>query len=51
MALPKRKISKRRKGKRRADATRTPKIPNLGKCSHCSQPKESHMLCPNCKKY
>jgi len=51
MALPKRRTSRRRKGKRRADATRKPRIPNLSKCKHCGQPKESHTLCPNCKKY
>ena len=48
-ALPKRKISKGRKHRRRAhDAI---DIPNLVPCSVCSFLKKSHEVCPNCGKY
>ncbi|MEK7513548.1 MAG: 50S ribosomal protein L32 [Patescibacteria group bacterium] len=46
---PKRKISTRRKGKRRAVIKLTQ--PNLSKCPHCSQFKLPHQLCPNCHQY
>jgi len=48
-ALPKRKLSTRRKGKRRA-AIKLNQL-NLGKCPHCGQPKLPHQLCPNCQQY
>ncbi|MBU2051907.1 MAG: 50S ribosomal protein L32 [Patescibacteria group bacterium] len=46
---PKRKISSRRRGKRRASIKLT-KI-TLGKCPHCGQVKQSHRICPNCNQY
>ncbi|MFH0943141.1 MAG: 50S ribosomal protein L32 [Candidatus Beckwithbacteria bacterium] len=46
---PKRKISSRRQGKRRA-AIKLAK-PNVLKCPHCHQDKLSHQLCSNCKQY
>ncbi|MFC1711989.1 50S ribosomal protein L32 [Patescibacteria group bacterium] len=48
-ALPKRKISKRRKGKRRAAIKL--KLPNLVKCPKCGKLKKTHVTCPNCGKY
>lgn len=50
-ALPKRRISTRRQGKRRADPRNKLKLPKIIKCSHCQQPKLPHVLCPNCQKY
>lgn len=47
-ALPKRKPSTRRKGKRRASIKLA--LPKVVKCKHCKQPKKSHTQCPNCKK-
>lgn len=49
-ALPKRRISTRRKGKRRADVSKKLKLPRLSKCPHCGQPKIYRQLCPNCQK-
>ncbi|HKZ35718.1 MAG TPA: 50S ribosomal protein L32 [Patescibacteria group bacterium] len=46
---PKRKISRRRKGKRRA-AIRL-KLATLVTCAHCGQKKQPHQLCPNCGQY
>ncbi|PJE70092.1 50S ribosomal protein L32 [Candidatus Shapirobacteria bacterium CG10_big_fil_rev_8_21_14_0_10_48_15] len=45
-ALPKRKISTRRQGKRRA-ANKLAK-PTLGPCPRCQQLKPPHQVCPNC---
>ncbi len=44
--LPKRKVSKGRRDRRRAhDAVGTP---NLSVCSNCSQPVLPHRACPHC---
>ncbi|MFC1653217.1 50S ribosomal protein L32 [Patescibacteria group bacterium] len=48
-AVPKRKISKRRKGKRRADINLQTK--NTAKCPSCGNPKLSHIACSNCGTY
>ncbi len=48
-ALPKRKISTRRKGKRRA--TKNQPVPKLVTCSNCGQQKKSHQVCPSCGYY
>lgn len=49
MAVPKRRISKTRRDKRRshlnAGAVQT------STCSHCKQPKMPHRLCPHCGYY
>jgi large subunit ribosomal protein L32 len=49
MAVPKRKISKSRRDKRRthkkADA------PNLSPCPQCSEPRLPHRVCPECGHY
>jgi len=48
-ALPKRKISHYRQGKRRA-AIKI-KAPKTVLCSNCQQPKETHRVCPHCGYY
>ena len=49
MALPKRRHSNARTGKRRThwklDA------PSVGHCPNCDQPKMPHRACPNCGYY
>lgn len=49
MALPKNKISKSRRDKRRTHDSLT--AVNVGECSHCHQPKLPHRACPNCGYY
>jgi len=49
MALPKRKISKSRKAKRRTHWKAA--APQLSVCDHCGQPKLPHRVCPNCGYY
>ncbi len=49
MALPKRKISKSRRGKRRTHKKLV--AADVVECSHCHQPKLSHKACPNCGYY
>lgn len=47
--LPKRKLSKGRRGRRRAhDAIGAP---NLVKCSNCQEKMLPHRMCPNCGYY
>ncbi|OGY27346.1 MAG: 50S ribosomal protein L32 [Candidatus Woykebacteria bacterium RIFCSPHIGHO2_01_FULL_39_12] len=48
-ALPKRKISKARKGKRRSSLKI--EIPSLATCPKCGQPKLPHTVCQNCGTY
>lgn len=49
MALPKRKISRSRRDKRRTHKKLS--APIIGECSHCHQPKLPHRACPNCGYY
>jgi large subunit ribosomal protein L32 len=49
MAVPKRKVSKSRKNKRRSHWKLAP--PGLTRCSHCHQLKSPHSVCPNCGYY
>ncbi|MCK4829310.1 50S ribosomal protein L32 [bacterium] len=49
MALPKHKISRSRRDKRRTHKKLSP--PNVTECSHCHQPKLPHKACPNCGYY
>ncbi|MCD6169430.1 MAG: 50S ribosomal protein L32 [Candidatus Latescibacteria bacterium] len=49
MALPKRKVSKSRRDKRRNHWKLA--APNVVNCPHCSQPKLPHRVCPNCGYY
>ncbi len=49
MAVPKRKVSRARRGKRRAhDAL---KAPSLSSCPQCTEPKMPHRVCPQCGTY
>ncbi|MTI96067.1 MAG: 50S ribosomal protein L32 [Firmicutes bacterium] len=49
MAVPKRKHSKARQAKRRANWKLN--SPNLVHCPQCHEPKQSHRVCPNCGFY
>ncbi len=49
MALPKRKISRSRRDKRRTHQKLS--APNVVECPHCHQPKLPHRACPNCGYY
>ncbi|MEG1971555.1 MAG: 50S ribosomal protein L32 [Oscillospiraceae bacterium] len=50
MAVPKRKISKSRKNKRRSSVWKLP-APALSKCTHCGELKVPHRVCPACGYY
>lgn len=49
MALPKRRWSTRRQGKKRKSLGI--KLPTLVSCSNCNQPTLSHHVCPACGYY
>jgi len=49
MAVPKRRISKTRRDKRRANIHAS--VGQHVLCSHCKQPKMAHRLCPHCGYY
>ena len=49
MAVPKRKTSKARRDKRRANWKLT--VPGLIACPHCHEPKMPHRVCPECGHY
>ncbi len=49
MAVPKRKQSNSRTGKRRSHDHLKPR--QLQACPQCGQPKPSHVVCPNCGHY
>lgn len=49
MALPKKKYSKSRQGKRRSHLKLSP--PAMDECPHCHSPKSPHRVCPNCGWY
>lgn len=49
MGLPKRKLSKSRKGKRRSHHKIS--APNLTKCPKCHAPKRQHYICEICGFY
>jgi large subunit ribosomal protein L32 len=49
MAVPKRKTSKARRDKRRAQHAIS--IARVQVCPNCRQPKLPHRVCPNCKHY
>ena len=48
-ALPKKRVSNRRQGNRRAH--HKIKIPQLRICPQCRQAKLPHVVCPNCGWY
>jgi len=49
MAVPKKKTSKARRDKRRAQ--HGIQSPRLNECPTCHRPKRPHHVCPNCKTY
>lgn len=49
MAMPKKKTSKSRRDKRRANWKVAPL--GLSTCSQCRQPKRPHCVCSNCGHY
>lgn len=49
MALPKKRISRTRRDRRRSHLALKPSIPNV--CPHCKQPARSHRVCGNCGYY
>lgn len=49
MALPKRKVSRTRRNRRRAH-DRLP-TPQLIECSNCGEMKLPHIMCPACRTY
>jgi len=50
MAVPKRKISKSRRDKRRASTTKMT-APNFVECPQCHEIKMPHRICPSCNYY
>jgi large subunit ribosomal protein L32 len=50
MAVPKKRQSKTRRDKRRANHMRMV-APNVILCPKCSEPKLSHNVCPSCGTY
>jgi large subunit ribosomal protein L32 len=49
MALPKRKISKSRRDKRRTHQIIV--APNIGACAECGEAVQPHHACPKCGAY
>jgi large subunit ribosomal protein L32 len=49
MAVPKRKVSKSRRDKRRATHAVAATVVNV--CPQCGRPKQPHRMCPTCKTY
>ncbi|MBW1988034.1 MAG: 50S ribosomal protein L32 [Deltaproteobacteria bacterium] len=49
MALPKGKVSKSRRDKRRTHWKLS--APSVVKCPQCGDPKMPHRVCPNCGTY
>lgn len=50
MAVPKRKVSKARRDKRRSNVWKL-NPPALSKCSHCGELTAPHKVCKNCGYY
>lgn len=48
-ALPKRKISKTRRDKRRTHHNIN--VPTLIRCDNCGDMKLPHVMCPSCRQY
>ena len=49
MAVPKKKVSKQRKRKRRTHHKAA--NPTLVSCNNCGDPKQPHRVCPTCGTY
>lgn len=50
MAVPKRKISKARRDKRRANSYKL-NLPGVNACPKCGEAKLPHRVCPSCGTY
>lgn len=50
-AVPKKRVSRARKGNRRQHDKLWKKLPQLTICPQCRQPRQSHHVCPNCGTY
>lgn len=50
MAVPKRKVSKARKNKRRSNVWKI-SLPAFSKCTQCGELKTPHRVCGNCGYY
>ncbi len=50
MAVPKRKTSKARRDRRRAQSFKL-SVPGIVECPQCHKPKLSHRACPECGFY
>ncbi len=50
MAVPKRKLSKARRDKRRSNVWKLT-LPGFSKCTQCGELKLSHRVCPSCGYY
>lgn len=50
MAVPKRKVSRTRRDKRRSNVWKL-SAPAFSRCRHCGELKLSHRVCPNCGYY
>lgn len=51
MPNPRRKISRSKRDKRRANWVGSISSPNLVECSNCGEKKMPHHACPNCGYY
>jgi large subunit ribosomal protein L32 len=49
MAVPKKKVSKQRRRKRRG--SQKAEMPTVSRCSKCGDPKIPHRVCPSCGTY
>jgi len=49
-AVPKTKVSRARRDKRRANSFRL-KMPGIGECPRCHEVKRLHRACPSCGYY
>jgi large subunit ribosomal protein L32 len=49
MAVPKRKVSKQRRRKRRG--AQVAEKPSVNRCPKCGDPKQPHRVCPSCGFY
>ena len=49
MAVPKRKVSKSRRDKRKANWKIS--VPSIVECPHCHERKIAHQVCKNCGYY
>ncbi|MCL2508490.1 MAG: 50S ribosomal protein L32 [Oscillospiraceae bacterium] len=50
MAVPKRRVSKARRDKRRSNVWKLD-VPALEKCKQCGELKRPHRVCPDCGYY